>query len=198
LSRGRRGSSRKICIRFLRTGLPSFRPGFQGRWPALNFIGRGAWPTMKFRVVLQQDEDGVFVAEVPSLPGCISQGATRQAALDNIREAIEGYLESLKQHGEPIPPPIDEEVVDSRCLSTLPSVSGREVAELQQRGLRIRSARWQPYCGSDYRLLRGTLSVCVAHFGSGTSRSRQILRARKSSISRCRGMVEALPLAGLT
>jgi antitoxin HicB len=67
---------------------------------------------MKFRVVLQQDEDGVFVAEVPSLPGCISQGPTRAEALDNIREAIEGYLESLKQHGEPIPPPIDEEVVD--------------------------------------------------------------------------------------
>jgi antitoxin HicB len=67
---------------------------------------------MKFRVVLQQDEDGVFVAEVPSLPGCISQGKTRAEALDNIREAIEWYLESLKQHGEPIPPPIDEEVVD--------------------------------------------------------------------------------------
>jgi antitoxin HicB len=68
---------------------------------------------MKFRVVLQQDEDGVFVAVVPSLPGCISQGPTRAEALDNIREAIEGYLESLKQHGEPIPPPIDEEVVDA-------------------------------------------------------------------------------------
>jgi antitoxin HicB len=67
---------------------------------------------MKFRVVLQQDEDGVFVAEVLSLPGCISQGPTRAEALDNIREAIEGYLESLKQQGEPIPPPIDEEVVD--------------------------------------------------------------------------------------
>ena len=67
---------------------------------------------MKFRVVLQQDEDGVFVVEVPSLPGCVSQGASRAQALDNIREAIEGYLESLKQHGEPIPPPIDEEVVD--------------------------------------------------------------------------------------
>jgi antitoxin HicB len=67
---------------------------------------------MKFRVVLQQDEDGMFVAEVPSLPGCISHGKTRAEALDNIREAIEGYLESLKQHGEPSPPPIDEEVVD--------------------------------------------------------------------------------------
>jgi antitoxin HicB len=67
---------------------------------------------MKFRVVLQRDEDGVFVAEVPNLPGCISQGTTRQQALDNIREAIAGYLESLRQHGEPIPPPIDEDIVD--------------------------------------------------------------------------------------
>jgi predicted RNase H-like HicB family nuclease len=67
---------------------------------------------MKFRVVLQQDEDGVFVVEVPSLPGCVSQGISRAQALDNIREAIEGYLESLKHHGEPIPPPIDEEIVD--------------------------------------------------------------------------------------
>ena len=67
---------------------------------------------MRFRVVLQQDEDGMFIAEVPSLSGCISQGKTRAEALGNIREAIEGYLESLKQHGEPIPPPIDEEVVE--------------------------------------------------------------------------------------
>ena len=63
---------------------------------------------MKFRVLLQQDEDGVMVAEVPALPGCISQGATRDEALSNIREAIAGYLDSLKAHGDPIPPPIDE------------------------------------------------------------------------------------------
>jgi antitoxin HicB len=67
---------------------------------------------MKFRVVLQQDEDGVIVAEVPALPGCISQGATRDEALENIREAIAGYLDSLKAHGDPIPPPIDEEVIE--------------------------------------------------------------------------------------
>jgi predicted RNase H-like HicB family nuclease len=59
---------------------------------------------MKFRVVLQRDEDGVIVAEVPALPGCISQGATRDEALSNIREAITGYLDSLKAHGDPIPP----------------------------------------------------------------------------------------------
>ena len=60
---------------------------------------------MKFRVVLQRDEDGVMVAEVPALPGCISQGATRDEALSNIRDAIAGYLDSLKAHGDPIPPP---------------------------------------------------------------------------------------------
>ncbi len=62
---------------------------------------------MKFRVVLQSDEDGVIVAEVPALPGCISQGGTRDEALSNIREAIAGYLDSLKAHGDPIPPQID-------------------------------------------------------------------------------------------
>lgn len=67
---------------------------------------------MKYRVLIEQDEDGVFVAEVPSLPGCISQGSTRAEALSNIQEAIEGYLESLKAHDEPIPPPIEEEVVE--------------------------------------------------------------------------------------
>jgi predicted RNase H-like HicB family nuclease len=61
---------------------------------------------MKYRVLIEQDEDGVFVAEVPSLPGCISQGATRAEALENVREAIAVYLESLAAHGEPVPPPI--------------------------------------------------------------------------------------------
>ena len=67
---------------------------------------------MKFRVLIEQDEDGTFVAEVPSLPGCVTQGATREQALANVREAIAGYLESLQAHGEPIPPSIGEEVVD--------------------------------------------------------------------------------------
>ncbi len=67
---------------------------------------------MKYRVILEQDEDGIFVAEVPSLPGCISQGKTRSEALKNIQEAIEVYLESLKAHDEPIPPSIDEEIVE--------------------------------------------------------------------------------------
>ena len=67
---------------------------------------------MKYRVILEQDEDGVFVAEVPALPGCISQGTTRTEALINIQEAVEGYLESLRAHQEPIPPSISEEVIE--------------------------------------------------------------------------------------
>jgi predicted RNase H-like HicB family nuclease len=67
---------------------------------------------MKFRVVLTRDEDGFYIAEVPSLPGCISQGKTRKEAIDNIKDAIIGYLVSLKKHNEPIPPSIEEETVE--------------------------------------------------------------------------------------
>jgi antitoxin HicB len=67
---------------------------------------------MKLRVVIEQDEDGVFIAECPTLPGCVSQGATRDEVLANIRDAMTGYVESLRKHGEPIPPSIDEEVVE--------------------------------------------------------------------------------------
>jgi predicted RNase H-like HicB family nuclease len=69
---------------------------------------------MKFRVLLELDEDGFYVAQVPELPGCISQGKTREEAIENIKDAIRGYLESLKKHGEPIPPSIEEELVEIR------------------------------------------------------------------------------------
>ncbi|HEV2299249.1 MAG TPA: type II toxin-antitoxin system HicB family antitoxin [Candidatus Acidoferrales bacterium] len=68
--------------------------------------------TIRFRVLVSQDEDGIFVAECPNLPGCVSQGKTHAEALENIRDAIEGYLASLEKHGEPIPPPIQEEIVE--------------------------------------------------------------------------------------
>jgi antitoxin HicB len=69
-------------------------------------------PLMKYRVYLQPDEDGVFVATCPALPGCVSQGRTRVEATDNIKEAIEGYLKSLRKHGDPLPPSILEEVIE--------------------------------------------------------------------------------------
>ena len=67
---------------------------------------------MLFRILIEQDEDGIFVAECPALPGCVSQGKTRKEVLENIQDAIKGYLESLKRHNEPIPPSIKEEMVE--------------------------------------------------------------------------------------
>lgn len=67
---------------------------------------------MKYRVIIEQDEDGMYIAECSSLPGCISQGKTRSEALANIKDAIEGYVESLKKHNEPVPPSIWEEVIE--------------------------------------------------------------------------------------
>jgi antitoxin HicB len=59
---------------------------------------------MKYRVILEPDlEAGGFVVSCPSLPGCHSQGESRDEALKNIREAIEGYLASLKKHNLPLP-----------------------------------------------------------------------------------------------
>ena len=48
-------------------------------------------------------EDGYWVAECPSLPGCISQGRTKQEAIVNIKEAIDGYVAALKDDGLPVP-----------------------------------------------------------------------------------------------
>jgi predicted RNase H-like HicB family nuclease len=57
---------------------------------------------MKLLVTLEPDETGMLVAECPSIPGCISQGRTEAEALDNIREAITGCLESRAAHGMPL------------------------------------------------------------------------------------------------
>ena len=51
---------------------------------------------MKLHVLIEQDEAGYYVAEVPALPGCLSQGKTREEAVANITEAIEGWLEVME------------------------------------------------------------------------------------------------------
>ena len=58
---------------------------------------------MTFVVVLEEGEDGFIVAECSALPGCVSQGKTREEALANIREAIQGVVEVRRKHGLPIP-----------------------------------------------------------------------------------------------
>jgi antitoxin HicB len=58
---------------------------------------------MKFTAVLEREPDGGFVVTVPVLPGCISQGDTREEAMTNIREAVELYIEDCRLAGDPIP-----------------------------------------------------------------------------------------------
>lgn len=65
----------------------------------------------EFEVVLQPEDEGGFSVFVPRLPGCASQGETREEALTMIKEAIEGYLESLEEHGDPLPKPVELERV---------------------------------------------------------------------------------------
>ncbi len=56
------------------------------------------------QVILYPGENGFWVAECPSLPGCISQGDTQESAIKNIREAIEGYILALQDDGLTVPP----------------------------------------------------------------------------------------------
>ncbi len=57
---------------------------------------------MKFMTVLERDEDGVWIAQCPAIPGCMSQGVTREEALANIREAIAACLEVRAERGLPL------------------------------------------------------------------------------------------------
>jgi len=57
---------------------------------------------MKFMVTIDRDEDGMFVAECPSVPGCVSQGKTEQEALENIKDAIKQCLEVRAERGMPL------------------------------------------------------------------------------------------------
>ncbi len=65
------------------------------------------------QVIIYRGEDGFWVAECPSLPGCVSQGESREVAITNIREAIDGYILSLQDDGLAVP----EEHFDALLLA---------------------------------------------------------------------------------
>jgi predicted RNase H-like HicB family nuclease len=71
---------------------------------------------MRYTVVLEQEPDGGYVASVPALPGCVSQGGSRDEALANIREAIELYLDDCRDAGDPIPIEAGREFVDVEAV----------------------------------------------------------------------------------
>ncbi len=60
-------------------------------------------PDYKFTVLIEQDEDGLYVASVPLLQGCYTQGATYKEAIENIKDAIRLHIEARKALGEPVP-----------------------------------------------------------------------------------------------
>jgi predicted RNase H-like HicB family nuclease len=66
---------------------------------------------MKLIVSLERDEDGVWISECPSIPGCVSQGSTREEALENIKEAIQLCLEVRAEQGLPL-------TIETRHLKT--------------------------------------------------------------------------------
>lgn len=72
------------------------------------------------QVVLHPGEDGYWVAECPSLPGCISQGETKETAIANIREAITEYIAALEDDGLPVPKGTIVRLYKNLSLSSLP------------------------------------------------------------------------------
>jgi len=67
---------------------------------------------MGYTVILEHEADGGYVATVPALPGCVSQGDSRDEALSNIREAIELYVEDCIAAGDPVPSEAGKEFVE--------------------------------------------------------------------------------------
>jgi len=60
---------------------------------------------MEYTVIIEPADDGTFSVYVPDLPGCISTGRSREEAIESIREAIQGHVQTLRDLGEIVPPP---------------------------------------------------------------------------------------------
>jgi predicted RNase H-like HicB family nuclease len=67
---------------------------------------------MRYTVILEREPDGGYVASVPALPGCVTQGDTRDEALANIKEAAELYVEDCREAGDPVPTEAGKEFIE--------------------------------------------------------------------------------------
>ena len=92
----------------------------------------------EYEVFLEEAEEGGYVITCPALPGCISEGETREEALANIKDAIQGYLETLRRHSDPIPAPAHTAVCPhtrANCLANgRTSLYTRAIGRFRQRG----------------------------------------------------------------
>ena len=98
----------------LKTGVPAYVDGDLPAASAGPTVEEDAdrYGELRLLVLFETDEDGWEVASCPTLPGCHSQGRTREEALANIREAIRGYLASMREHGTPLPTSSEFDVVE--------------------------------------------------------------------------------------
>ena len=96
-------------------GTPTRASGGPGSPVDSAATNQAAGEVRRLLVVFQRDEDGWEVASCPTLPGCHSQGRTREEALDNVREAIRGYLASLREHDAPLPPSSEFQTIEVRA-----------------------------------------------------------------------------------
>ncbi len=121
---------------------------------------------LRFRVPIEQDEDGMFFVECPNLPGCISKEKSRQEVRENFREAIRCYLASLKKHGVPNPPPLIEDSVGVK-VSYPPrgpaSVLKRRIAPLRKRKL-VSNTNYTLY-NQQFVVARGTSRANIREAG---------------------------------
>jgi predicted RNase H-like HicB family nuclease len=66
---------------------------------------------VRYTIIIEPADDGTFSVYVPDLPGCVSTGRSRDEAIESIREAIRGHVQTLRDLGEPVPPPRSESLV---------------------------------------------------------------------------------------
>jgi len=79
---------------------------------------------MRYTVILEQEADGGYVATVPALPGCVSQGDTRDEVLRNIHEAVDLYVEDCIAAGDPVPTEAGKNTASSRPAPTSEAPNG--------------------------------------------------------------------------
>jgi len=76
---------------------------FKTAAPTIPFVnGSMQMDLIRFQVIIEQDEDGLYVADVPALAGCHTQGKTFEEAVENIKEAIDMCVQELREDGQPI------------------------------------------------------------------------------------------------
>ena len=73
---------------------------------------------MKYTVIIEKGRESGYVAQVPALRGCVSQGNTKKETLTNIREAIEAYVEALMEDGLPVPTEVGRESIEVEVVAT--------------------------------------------------------------------------------